>query len=188
MNRSKGGGSKTGGTGDVKPQIMTLSTGNVGAADDYVVNQLQLPVPRFGAQKNRATIFELLWVDWYVSPQDQVDQTATHWAFLSTAVTRADADTATLATLQEDLEEPRNFAIAITQNAMTTSGSFNRTMPIHMPLTDQNGNGVLVATDRIVAVQGSTSDTTVSGSIAKVGYRLVNVGVEEYVGIVQSQQ
>jgi len=188
MNRSRGGGSQTGGTGDVKPQILTISTGTVGAADDYVVSQVQLPVPRFGMSKTKATIFELLWVDWYIAVQDLADNTASHWAFLSTAVTRADADTATLLTLQEDIDEPRNFAIAGYNRIIITTGGVELIFPVHIDLTDNNGNGFLVATDRIVITQGSVGDTTISGSTAKIGYRLVNVGVEEYVGIVQAQQ
>jgi len=180
--------SLTGGTGDVKPQILTVSTGTVGAADDYVTNQVQLPVPRFGGQKNLSTIFELLWVDWYIAPQDIGDSVVTHWAFLSTSSTRADADTATSVTLAEDIEEPRNFALGIYQRVLTTSGSSVFAMPIRIDLVDGAGNGILIATDRIIVTQGSIADATVSSSIAKIGYRLVNVGVQEYVGIVQAQQ
>jgi len=188
MKRSNGGGSRTGGTGDIKPQIMTISTGLSSAPDDYVTNQVQLPVPRFGMQKNVATIFELLWVDWFLAIEDISDVTATHWAFLSSALLRTDAETATLVTWGEDAIEPRTFAMAAFRRDLTTSGATAFVYPIHINLTDNNGNGFLVATDRLVATMGTVGNTGACQSVAKIGYRLVNVGVQEYVGIVQAQQ
>jgi hypothetical protein len=178
----------TRGTGDVKPQIMTISTGVAGGLDDYVTSQAQLPVPRFGAQRNLATLFELLWVDWYIANQNLADTLVTEWAFLSTSVSRQDADTSTLATLQEDIDDPRTIAMAIKNVVFTTSGASEVSMPKRIDLTDSNGNGFLIATDRIVITQGSVGNVAAAGSTAKIGYRLVNVGVQEYVGIVQSQQ
>ena len=62
------------------------------------------------------------------------------------------------------------------------------TMPIHVDLTDNAGNGMLVATDRIVIYGANTSGTIAGTYVAKVLYRLKEVGIQEYVGIVQSQQ
>lgn len=182
------GGSLTGGTGDIKPQIFTLSTGTQGATDDYVTDRIPLPVPRIGTMKTKATIFEILWVDWYLSPEGSRVVPITQWAFLSTVTTRSDGDASTLATLAEDLNDPRSFAVAVLMSADDTSGGGFFTMPKHIDLTDDNGNGILVATDQIVITGGSLSATAAGQFICKVGYRLVNVGITEYVGIVQSQQ
>jgi len=182
------GGSKTGGTGDIKPQQLTLLSGVGPAVEQYVVSTLPLPVPRFGSQKNLSTIFEILYVDWYIGVGNLGDVSVVEWAYLSSAINRADGETSTQATLLADLADPRVFALAIQTTGTTTSGAFNKQLPIRVDMTDSNGNGYLIATDRISLVAGSAGNTVVSSSVAKVGYRLVNVGIEEYVGIVTSQQ
>lgn len=182
MKRSRtSGGSQTGGTGDVKPQILTLSTGKANAVDQYVVASVPLPVPRFGSMKTKATVFEILNVDWYLNPADFASS-GVDFAYLSTGdVDRSTGDTSTYATFLDDLTDPRTFACVLdTEN----------TMPVTIDLTDSNGNGVLVATDKIIVTMGNVGGTsgTPGTGICKVLYRLVNVGITEYVGIVQSQQ
>lgn len=181
-------GSKTGGSGDVKPQIMTLSTGKSAAADDYVTAQIALPVPRFGFTKTKATIFELLWVDWYLAIEDTDDPLQESWAWLSTVQTRVSTDTSNLSTMVEDIGGARNFAVAMQGRHFITTGGSAWNMPIRINLNDNNGNGMLVATDRLQITGGNVGGAGGSTFIAKVGYRLVNVGVQEYVGIIQSQQ
>lgn len=178
----------TGGTGDILPQVMTLSSGVAGDVDDYVVAQLALPVPRIGTSTDRATIFEILWVDWYIGIEDNGDVTGTQFAHLSTTnLGRASADTTSLAALVADIANPRSFASVVQSNVTTTSGSFVKTLPQHVDLTDNNGNGILIATDKIFVIGGNISGTAASTYVAKAGYRLVNVGTMEYVGVVQSQ-
>ena len=189
MKRARtSGGSVTGGTGDIKPQILTLDSGTAGAVSDYVVNQVALPVPRFGSLKTKATIFEILTVSWYPNIEDFADTSATNWCFLTTSTTRADADTATLASAALDVTDPRTFAFVIRQNNLTTSGAVVSIMPNVIDLTDMNGNGILIATDKLFVVGANLNGTTAGSFVAKVKYRLVNVGITEYVGIVQSQQ
>ena len=182
------GGSVTGGTGDIKPQILTAATGVAGGLDDYVTASVALPVPRFGTMKTRATIFELLGVWWHLALADKGDATAVHWAFLSTVVTRANGDTSTLADSQVDALDPRAFAFQMEQHIFTTSGSSIAKYPKYTDLTDSNGNGILIATDRIILTGGAVGNATLGQYIAKIKYRTVNVGIAEYVGIVQSQQ
>jgi len=55
-------------------------------------------------------------------------------------------------------------------------------------LTDNMGNGILIATDRIFVVGGSFGSALVARATCKILYRQTNVGVMEYIGIVQSQQ
>jgi len=190
MKRARtSGGSVTGGTGDVKPQILTLTTGIAGAADDYVTAQLALPVPRFGGMKTKATIFELLRVDWYLSPENLGDATANQqWAFLSTVSTRASGDTSTLTEMVNDILDPRTFGLVSMSMLISTNGGNVQQFPIQVDLTDNNGNGILVATDKLVITGGSVSPASAGSYLCKVLYRLVNVGITEYVGIVQSQQ
>jgi len=185
----EGGGSFTGGTGDIKPAILTLGTGKPAGADDYATAQIAFPVPRFGTSKNKATITELLWVDWYMAIEDIGDELGTYAAFLSTDPNlHATSDTCTSATLALDIVEPSVFAYVLRNYSVTTSGGRTKEMPIRVDLTDSNGNGLLIATDRIAVYGGNIGGTTVGNYICKVAYRLVDVGIEEYVGILASQQ
>lgn len=179
----------TGGTGDILPQTLTLSTGVAGAVEDYVVNQISLPVPRFGATTDRATVFELLWVDWYNQVENIGDGSVTNFGYLSTTALRSSGDTATAAAFAADLIDPRVFAACLERRAIATEGGVVTQYPIRINLTDSNGNGILVATDTITITAAATGNTdgVVGTTIAKVAYRLVNVGTMEYVGIVQSQ-
>ena len=187
------GGSVTGGTGDVKPQILTLDSGTALATSEYVVRRSALPVPRFGTMKTMATVFELLAVDWYMNIEDSGDVSHIDAAFLSTSTTRATGATVSAGTLAADVTDPRTFAFAlenqfISQPGGLDNGGYSRHMPVHIDLTDSNGNGMIIATDQIFVVGATESGTTGGSYVAKVLYRLVNVGIQEYVGIVQSQQ
>ncbi len=189
MKRARtSGGSVTGGTGDIKPQIFTVNSGLAGAVDDYTIFQHILPVPRFGTMKTKATVMELLKVDWYLSPATLSDTQITTWGFLTTSTNRVSGETALITDLRDDLNDPKVFALAVHSTTITTSGLTSITMPISIDLTDNNGNGMLIATDRIVVVQAGINQAAVGDCIAKILYRLVNVGITEYVGIVQSQQ
>ncbi len=189
MKRARtSGGSVTGGTGDIKPQVFTMDTGTQGAANDYVVNQISLPVPRFGTLKTKATIMEILSVDWYLNIENAADSISSAFAFLTTSTLRTDGETSTLLTAAADVSEPRTFAFALQESVLGTQGAFSRTFPVHLNLSDNNGNGILVATDKLFVVGAGVGEATTGSFIAKVLYRLVNVGITEYVGIVQSQQ
>ncbi len=182
------GGSVTGGTGDIKPQYLTLNTG-VTATDDYTVNQVALPVPRFGTMKTMATIMELLSADWYINLVDSNDADKTDFAFLTTSTTRQDADTSTLASAATDVEDPQTFGFVMVNHFQVTAvGISSFSQPIHIDFTDDNGNGILVATDRLFVVGGNVGGTAAGNYTCKLKYRQVNVGITEYVGIVQSQQ
>lgn len=181
------GGSVTGGTGDIKPQYFTLHAA-ASAADDYAVEKISLPVPRFGTMKTKATIVEVLSVDWYLNMADYGDSASTAFGFLSTNTARSTGETSTLATLVEDAKDPTTLGLAVQNRVLVTQGGFTQVSPIHVEMTDENGNGVLIATDSIFIVGGFVGNTAAGEVICKMKYRLVNVGVSEYVGIVQSQQ
>ena len=182
------GGSVTGGTGDVKPQYLTVTSLTAGAVDDYVVNQIALPVPRFGTMKTKATIMEMLSVDWYLNLEGALDDDHIDMGFLATVTSRSDGDTITAASIAADAADPLVFGLGVVNINLLTTGGWAQTMPLHIDMTDNNGNGILVATDRIFVVGGSVNNNVAGSYVAKIKYRLVNVGITEYVGIVQSQQ
>jgi len=125
---------------------------------------------------------------WYIGIQDFTDQAGLHFAYLTTATGRGDTEDATVATLTTDLEDPFTFAAAVSASRLSTEGASVRDMPIVIDTTDTAGNGILVATDRLFIVGGNLSGIVAATYVAKVLYRLVEVGIQEYVGIVQSQQ
>ena len=103
-------------------------------------------------------------------------------------MTRIDGDPSTEASIAVDFASPLNFACAFRHRGTVTTGAIIEQMPIHLNLTDSNGNGILIATQSIVIVGANVSGATAGTYTAKVLYRLVEVGIQEYVGIVQSQQ
>lgn len=189
MKRARtSGGSVTGGTGDVKPQIFTIFTQNI-AANTYGADRQPLPVPRFGTTKTKATIMEILKVYWYLGPEDSSDVNNTKFAYLSTSSVRLTGDGATNVTLAGDMQDSHTFAFVTEEKTLFgLAGGWVNDTPNVADLTDDNGNGVLIATDQIFITGGDVGGTLACSFIAKILYRLVSVGVTEYVGIVQSQQ
>jgi len=72
------------GLGDVNPQYLTVST-TAEAVNDYTIQQINLPVTRLGGSKNKAVVFEVLRVDWYLSVGQLASAVSqTYIGFLST--------------------------------------------------------------------------------------------------------
>lgn len=172
--------------GDVNPQYLVQDV-VLGAVNDYAVGAFQLPVARIGGSKNKAVVLEVLRVDWYYGLEDIADLVHTNIAFLTTAPNRSEAETCTLASMGVDCARPLNFAISVDHHATITSGGMAKAMPHSIDLTDGNGNGMLVATDRLTMVYGDQGSVAVSSCSVHILYRLIEVGIQEYVGIVQSQ-
>lgn len=181
------GGSLTGGTGDVKPQQLTINVPTAGAGDDYSL--VEVIVPRQVLSfSGIATVMEILQVHWYLGLQDVGDISNQVFAYLSFRELRTNGETSTIGTFATDLANSSTFAAAMQQsNQSGATGGQSLSLPITIDMTDNNGNGFLVATDKIFAIQGYVNNTVVANSVAKVTYRMVNVGLTEYVGIVQSQ-
>ena len=180
----------TGGTGDVKPQIFTLATQDL-ASDTMDQIQVPLPVPRLGGgNRDKATVFEILSVDWYLYPDAWGDSGVRTFGSLATTGLILDGAPAVNQEFENVIADPRSIAPVarvVVSNA-PTSGAFEFTSPITMDMTDGNGNGILVATDSLFLISGNINAILGGKNIAKVKYRLTEVGIQEYVGIVQSQQ
>lgn len=173
---------------DVFPQILTVSTNDVGAVDDYIVQQFSLPVNRVvTGRAGRAQVIELLWVDYFPGMRNVADTTSTTVAYLTSGSLRTNSDTCTVITIAEDVSHPLTIAPVVINRSFTTSGAASTVYPIRVNLTDTAGNGTLVATSRLDLVFGDVDGAAVSACTAKICYRIVTVGVTEYVGIVQSQ-
>ncbi len=183
---SSAGGSQTGGTGDIKPQVMTVTTPPGAGANDFSSVAVTVPRIMMGG-RGYTTIMEVLRVDWYPSIENNADLAATYGVYLSTRLIRAQDSAATAGGFAADFSDPTTFANAILITNLLTSGANGYHLPISIDMTDNNGNGYLLATDRFFMTSGQVNDAVPSSTICKILYRMVNVGIEEYVGIVQSQ-
>jgi hypothetical protein len=164
-----------------------MSTATPAAGDDYIVQQITLPVVRPSSGQN-ATIMEFLSIDYYPNIANQADNNCAYAMFLASNVDRSSGDTPTPATIAQDIADPRTIAPIFHYNVFTTSGAWATDLPIHFDFTDNNGNGMLYASDQLFLVSASIGDAVQGHSVAKLKYRFVTVGLIEYIGIVQQQQ
>lgn len=186
--RRTSGGSVTGGTGDIKPQIISFrGTHNTGSV--FNVTTIPLPRPLIGFQKNKAIIYELLKVDWYIGLQNvQDDAEFVMGGYLFSSAIRGNGAACTHVAIMEDIGDERTIAPAYISrlDEGTPSSGYHMVqtrMPISIDLTDSNGNGVLFAEDRLGITLFGTAVVTQSTTSFKLYYRLVNVGLDEYVGL-----
>lgn len=186
--RKTSGGSLTGGSGDVKPQFLTATSVSAAGIDDYTV--IAINIPRLVLQDGSgvATIMEILRLDYYMGLRDLGDADASHWAFLNTQQRRVQNETANLASAINDLSDPTTFGFILNHKHTTTTGALGEHFPHSYDCTDSNGNGILIATDRLFLTGGATGNTITSPVTVKILYRMYNADLIDYVGIVQSQQ
>lgn len=191
MKRARTAASElTGGTGDVNPQYLTIFYLESAPNPLLETMQVSVPISRLQEKGGKATVLEVLWVEWTVSHQFDLA--------LGPGNTSPDA-VATLSTTKLskfDLSDPTVFAsyfksYLLFQPALpaTPNGKVvdNGLFPVRQDLTDGAGHGILVATDNIYL---SVSDTDMSLPtiwLVKIAYRFKNVPLQEYIGIVQSQ-
>jgi len=176
----------TGGTGDVKPQYLTATTPIPSAGSNYGIIEILVPRLVLGGV-NTATVMEILRVDFYLAIRDLSDTNTLHVGFLTTRASRATDETVSLASLARDAADSLNFGFTLWEKELTIEGGLTNIMPNSVVTNDGNGNGILIATDKLFFIAGSFSNAVASESTVKILYRMVNVGITEYVGIVASQ-
>lgn len=185
MKRGRDGSSLTGGTGDINPQWLSFSASQSGA-DTTTTTTQAIPVQRLPTS-GRSQVMEVLkiHIEGPVLPASaSATETTDSWVlvigtknFAATAVTSA---------------EPTIFASfsQVSRSAFTAAGTyfnvFSNTMDLDV--TDGAGHGIIVATDNIFAQTQSTATGNTNTWRIKILYRWKNVSLQEYIGIVQSQQ
>ncbi len=180
---SKSNGSYTGGTKDIKPQWLTVNGDLQPAVNQYAVTSFPLPVPRFGVSGRRATVTEILRIEYFCNAANWADVNWGWIGFLDSASFRTTGEACTLVTCAEDAANPQSIAPVMGHTTGASSGLAQQTVDC----TDSNGNGILIAGDKLDFVTGSISNIAAGRSQVKILYRMVNVGVQEYVGILQAQ-
>lgn len=166
---------------------MTLSVEGTSDTNGNFTGVLMTPLPvsRIGGNRDRATVIEVLgfYMDNDYNHATGV-ATNTH-SFISTAALPVGSPTVSF----EQLKATPTILSYLQRNVPT---NINAPViePTFFPTNDGAGHGVLVATDNLYlsyVVQGAVPSTPV-GFIARMVYRFKEVGIAEYVGIVQSQQ
>ena len=179
-------GTLTGGTGDVSPQWMSF-VATQSAADTTTTTTQAIPVQRLPTG-GKAQVMEVLKV-WFASTQLPASASAAE----TTDLLECFLSTSSFGTTNTSLSEPRVFAAdgISSRSAFTAAGTyFSQLQPSvrQYDLTDGAGHGVLIATDNIFAQVSSTATGNTNLFRIKILYRWKNIPLQEYIGIVASQQ
>lgn len=176
----------TGGTKDVSPQYLSFAAAQSGADTVTTVSQA-IPRQFLGQGARMVQVMEVLKV-YFQFPTTGTLASATE----ITENVNCFLSTTSFGTTQTTLAEPRVFAGQRLQKngAFTAAGSYGVSEELVKvwDATDGAGHGVIVATDNIYAQVGSSATGATNTVNIKVLYRWKNVPIEEFVGIVQSQQ
>lgn len=163
--------------GDRYPNYLSGSI-TLSAANTFTTTVETLPIVRPVSGRGRSTIMEFLWID--VDPKT-IDLVADNDSFQFTM------STGSAPTAIPELDEGSTIALLKLEQQLATSGATLVKGPMRIDLTDKNGFGQLVATDRINVSATSNGQAAACEFNWRIYYRYVTVGAEEYIGIVQSQ-
>lgn len=175
------GDALTGGSGDVNPQLLTINAVQTGNDVSTVVQQ-PLPIPRYPTSRGKNLVMEFQSFEFF-----DVDNTvhAGNTYALVTVTTNPTIFASAAAALQDARLISawwRAFTIA------SAIGVYFKPVQQYEDLTDQAGHGLLVAADNLYIGVYSAGTGLPNQIILKGEYRWKEVGLEEYIGIVQSQQ
>lgn len=176
----------TGGSGDINPQFFSGKTHTV-VADQAITYEFQTPISRLPKTGQRIPVMEVLKIFSYITPKSVMAVAQTSFAISQTFGTH---DFGTTDTPPYDPKVMVKFEMH-SAGAFTPGGSFYATPtfePLEVDLTDGMGHGVLVATDYIYVQINTVNWAATFVGAFKILYRIKNVALTEYIGIVQSQQ
>lgn len=177
----------TGGSGDVNPQTMLIvANGPVGGAGGSQRTTVGLPIPRLPTPAGKSLVMEILWVE-FVHRGLTATAGATSEYHMSLTTNPSQPVNATAA-----VSDPRTIADwnhAVTASAAPTS-FWDVENITEVDLTDQAGHGFLVATDNLFldVYTAGPAGANMNNPVCRIGYRFKLVSLQEYIGIVQSQQ
>ena len=181
----RGGDALTGGTGDVSPQWLTFNSLLLSAANTYTETTINLPITRLPVPKGKAMVLELLKAR-FQFPQVDLNPTA-GGSLISIFGQINPTSQAAIG-----LGNPQTFAQSslILRGAFTAAGSYESVYrgDVECDCTDGAGHGVLVATDNLFFGANTAGFNAAATFNCKLLYRFKIVKLEEYIGIVQSQQ
>lgn len=133
---------------------------------------------------NKPTIIELLFYEIYVRPSFATGNNEYIWAVSYDDRTITTADSATFNSNGRTIGVDHLLVTSIG----TTPATFVRNQfPIVHNLQANDGRGVLIAGDQMYVSFDSVNTTTANTTVVKFFFRYVDVSLQEYVGLVQSQ-
>jgi hypothetical protein len=179
-------GSLTGGTGDVNPQWFNLPALTMGNA--YVDVSSTLPRERL-PYGNLSQVMEVLKVEFSLATTSVLNATVG-----TNSASRMYLTTRTFGTVEPTT--PQNNGGVVTKwrielPSTAASATAEVFQGVYLSdLTDGAGHGMLVATDNVFLGGIQTAATSPINGVVNVRllYRWKNVQLQEYIGIVQSQQ
>lgn len=183
----------TGGSGDVNPQYMVASL-QIPGGNASAISGTPLPIPRLQQQNGKQLVMEFLQIEFCFSSSVPNTWGPPNGVDLALAITTNPNLPASLGAL---LQDPRAISLSTLQQLWVVSVQppTNYIIPFEIPrlktydLTDNAGHGILVATDTIYFTGIALVPATIEVDFdARIMYRFKEVGLAEYVGIVQSQQ
>jgi len=173
----------TGGSGDVNPQYFIFTVTQTGA-DANTKQAQQLPIPRLPTREGKNLVMEVLEVEYFLGTPTTpaAGNTATFVAAVST-------NPNLLATGLQIAQDPRTQSFwANAVSTITAEGVIDQEVQHEDDLTDRAGHGVLIATDQLYFQVASTNTAQPNTVVFRLLYRMKEVSLVEYIGIVQSQQ
>jgi len=159
---------------DVFPQFMSFSVAQT-VANTFRSQRIELPVARRPGAK-KITVIEVLqvWLERAGETFATGDDARINLQFRDS-------------TVDNTLSNPNVFFRAIITTIVTTSGATQTEEPVIIRYDSGGGKGFLIGTDSIfVTIDSASQGGTVTAHF-KILYRFVEVGLQEYIGLVQQQ-
>lgn len=170
---------------DVNPQW--FNTGQSAIAAGYAEVETRIPIQRL-TTGGRSQVMEVLKVEYGLPSNTTLNVTAG-----TDSSSRVYLLTSSFGTTEPTAASSSGRVISRWNFQLPSEGTGLSSFGVHTPytadLTDGAGNGVLVATDSVFVATNQTAATSpINGTVnVRILYRWKNVGLTEYIGIVQSQ-
>jgi len=173
-------------TRDIKPQWFNFPTITQSGADTTTSLAVSMPVARIPGAAS-VTVIEIL----------RIYAAISNLPAIAAVAESLDTETLVLSTSNNTTTDVLlnhasviAFFLKTQRGAFTAGGTYARMgdQIMEFNLTDDNGNGVLVATDSLFLQLQSTGTGATNNAQVKMLYRFKSIGAMEFVGIVQSQQ
>ncbi len=161
---------------DVYPQFMSFST-TMSATDTTTSERVQMPIARRPGAK-KVTVIEVLSVS-----IDIAGDTFAAGDISTVLLSFRDPGEVAVPTFSD----PNVWFFYNSNTVVTTSGLAFVQMPWKNRYDTGGGKGFLIATDSIFTQVSSASQAGPLTAHFKVLYRFVEVGLQEYIGIIQQQ-
>lgn len=160
---------------DIFPQQASFSVAE-SAADTTTTARINLPISRLPNQ-SRVQVIEItkIWLEFSNNQSATGDSVGAALCFRDFGTTDA------------LLSDPACFFKFRETAIISTNGGFIHPITHEFDLTTGGGRGFLIATDSIFAQVQSASIGSAVTVRFKIWYRFVQVGLQEYIGIVQQQ-